>query len=134
MSDGTGANPCLDCGACCASFRVSFYWTEAASAGGTVPDELIEPLPPHRVCMAGTHSNTPRCIALEGTVGQPVRCRIYAERSSTCREFRWHGEDGQPSEICTRARAIHGLPPLPFGEKAPATAPAAEQASADQNL
>ncbi|MBR7358785.1 YkgJ family cysteine cluster protein, partial [Klebsiella pneumoniae] len=27
MSD---INPCMTCGACCAYFRVSFYWAEAS--------------------------------------------------------------------------------------------------------
>ncbi|MEG0249014.1 MAG: YkgJ family cysteine cluster protein, partial [Pseudomonas sp.] len=27
-------NPCLDCGACCGYFRVSFFWGECQSAGG----------------------------------------------------------------------------------------------------
>lgn len=106
------ANPCLDCGACCASFRVSFYWSEVRSAGGTVPDERTEPLPPHRVCMGGTNSKAPRCTALQGTVGQAVRCDIYAERPSTCREFSWVDENGAPDAACGRARAMHGLPPL----------------------
>jgi Fe-S-cluster containining protein len=26
-------NPCLSCGACCASFRVSFYWRETVALG-----------------------------------------------------------------------------------------------------
>jgi len=32
-------NPCLTCGACCAYFRVSFYFGECVSAGGAVPDK-----------------------------------------------------------------------------------------------
>jgi len=35
-------NPCLSCGACCAAFRVSFYWREAdgGESGGAVPPAL----------------------------------------------------------------------------------------------
>ena len=36
----SAANPCLDCGACCASFRVSFYWSEAEARG--LPAEMTE--------------------------------------------------------------------------------------------
>ena len=43
MSD---MNPCMTCGACCAYFRVSFYWAEASDGGGTVPVHLTEPLSP----------------------------------------------------------------------------------------
>ena len=32
---------CTSCGACCAHFRVSFYWGECQSGGGLVPDELV---------------------------------------------------------------------------------------------
>ena len=102
-------NPCQTCGACCASFRVSFYWGEGAEAGGGVPAALTEPLPPHRLCMAGTNSKAPRCIALSGKVGEAVGCGIYTRRSSTCREFL---ADGAADSACTRARAKYGLAPL----------------------
>lgn len=49
-------NPCMHCGACCAYFRVSFYWAEMVSGGGVVPDELTEPLTPFLSCMKGTNS------------------------------------------------------------------------------
>lgn len=103
-------NPCESCGACCASFRVSFYWAEGAQAGGGVPAALTETLPPHRLCMAGTNNRAPRCIALVGEVGGRVSCGIYAQRSSTCREF---AADGSADSACTRARAKYGLAPLP---------------------
>lgn len=48
MSD---LNPCMSCGACCAYFRVSFYWAEADDAGGSVPAQLTEPVTPfYAVC------------------------------------------------------------------------------------
>lgn len=48
-------NPCMTCGACCAYFRVSFYWAEASDGGGTVPVDLTEPLTPFcAVCAAPT--------------------------------------------------------------------------------
>ena len=104
---------CQACGACCASFRVSFYWAEASDApGGTVPVELTEQVSPHRRCMAGTARGASRCIALDGTVGVAVSCRIYDQRSSTCREFDAWREDGRPDPRCTDARQRHGLPPL----------------------
>jgi Fe-S-cluster containining protein len=102
-------NPCQTCGACCASFRVSFYWSEGSADGGSVPVALTEALPPHRLCMNGTNAKAPRCIALRGAVGEKVSCGIYAQRSSTCREFR---ADGAADSACTRARAKHGLAPL----------------------
>lgn len=104
---------CLRCGACCASFRVSFYWAEADPAvAGSVPIALTEKLNDLRRVMAGTNSKSPRCVALEGQVGSCVRCTIYEERPSPCREFRVAWEDGLPSAECDKARLIWGLPVL----------------------
>ncbi|MCR6653274.1 MAG: YkgJ family cysteine cluster protein [Cellvibrionaceae bacterium] len=75
-------SPCLSCGACCASFRVSFYWGELQGAGGVVPDLMTEQIPPHRACMKGTNQKDPRCAALLGNVGEQVRCTIYENRPS----------------------------------------------------
>lgn len=98
---------CQTCGACCAAFRVSFYWAETdAHPLGTVPAQLTQAVNPHYVCMNGTERNPVKCVALDGEVGQQVSCRIYAQRSSTCREF----EAG--SEVCNQARQRYGLPPI----------------------
>lgn len=95
---------CQRCGACCAQFRVSFYWAEADDApGGTVPVALTRPVGTLHRCMAGTETRPVRCIALQGEVGRSVGCGIYAQRSSTCRSV-------QPGdEQCLKARAAHGL-------------------------
>lgn len=107
------SNPCQQCGACCAYFRVSFYWSEAEPfLGGNVPIELTEPLTPQRVVMRGTQCAPARCTALEGDIGKSVCCTIYPQRPSPCRELEPWGESGQPDEKCSRARAAHGLPPL----------------------
>lgn len=98
---------CLDCGACCAAFRVSFYWAETdAHPAGTVPHRLTTAVTPFLAAMRGSESAPPRCVALEGEVGQSVRCAIYAQRSTTCRDF----EAG--SERCHAARQKHGLAQL----------------------
>ncbi|MCV9877369.1 YkgJ family cysteine cluster protein [Brenneria izbisi] len=113
MSD----NICMRCGACCAYFRVSFYWAEADDGGGCVPAQLTEPLSPFLRCMAGTNSKKPRCSALEGKIGGSVSCSIYINRPSPCREFvqsrvKEFGVNGQITDACSRARAYYGLPPL----------------------
>lgn len=105
-------NPCLHCGACCAWFRVSFYWAEGDDAGGQVPASLTEPLTPFLRCMRGTNQKAPRCHALSGEVGSHVSCNIYHGRPSPCREFQMSGEQGQVNSACDRARAHFGLPPL----------------------
>lgn len=106
MSAPPSAAPfdCQRCGACCAVFRVSFYWAEADDApGGTVPAHLTRPVGALHRCMAGTETRPVRCVALEGTVGENVGCSIYAQRSSTCRSVM------PGDEQCLKARAHHGL-------------------------
>jgi len=105
-------NPCVSCGACCAAFRVSFYWAEAEDGGGVVPVDLTEPLNLFRRNMCGTNDRTPRCTALVGEVGGCVSCGIYDQRPSPCREFALSGENGIHNEGCDRAREKYGLPPL----------------------
>lgn len=97
-------NPCMTCGACCAYFRVSFYWAEGDDADGRVPASLTEPVTPFLRCMAGTNQKQPHCKALLGTPGESVSCAIYENRPSTCREFSMSGEGGEVNEACNRAR------------------------------
>ncbi|SFR37049.1 hypothetical protein SAMN04488070_0147 [Pseudidiomarina maritima] len=105
------ANACLTCGACCASYRVSFYWGEATGAPeGYVPSELTESFHPHLLCMQGTNQKNPRCVALEGEIGQQVSCSIYANRPSPCREFSISENGSNP--YCDKARAKYGLSQL----------------------
>ena len=100
------SDPCTDCGACCASFRVDFAVQELLSHGGTVPDGLAVELNDRTCRMRGTDHVPARCAALTGRVGERVACGIYEWRPSPCREFS-AGDDA-----CARARARHGLPPL----------------------
>lgn len=95
-------SPCTTCGACCATYRVSFYWAEAEP----LPATLTRPLGRWYACMAGTEQPRPRCDALAGDIGGSVACTVYAQRPSPCRELQ-PGEDK-----CQRARRRHGLPPL----------------------
>ncbi|HCR0118313.1 TPA: YkgJ family cysteine cluster protein [Klebsiella aerogenes] len=122
-------NPCMTCGACCAYFRVSFYWAEADDAGGVVPTQLTEPLPPFLRCMSGTNQRQSRCTALSGEIGESVHCTIYHQRPSPCREFAMSGEGGELNEACDRARARYGLPPLGTLYKDILTVTAAETAT-----
>ena len=96
---------CQQCGACCAYFRVSFYWAEADDApGGTVPHALTEAIGPLRRCMQGTNARQPRCVARQGRGGEQVACGIYEHRSTTCREV-------MPGDAqCLKARRHHGMP------------------------
>ncbi len=109
----TSTHPCLRCGACCATFRVAFYWAEAEPMmGGKVPRELAAKLDPHRLAMRGTENGEARCVALQGDIGGHIACGIYERRPSPCRDLTPAWENGEPSPQCDRARLRHGLPAL----------------------
>jgi hypothetical protein len=82
------------------------------STPGGVPSQLTEPLTEHLVCMVGTKHEPVRCVALLGTVADIVRCSIYEQRASVCREFPASWVDGVRNDRCDQARAVHGLAPL----------------------
>ena len=103
-------HPCLTCGACCAYFRVSFYWAESLPDSFHVPEDLIEIVTPQLVAMKRDANN--RCVALKGEVGKESLCSIYEKRSSSCRDFIASFENGEHNELCDRARAKFNLPPL----------------------
>ena len=92
--------PCTECGACCASYRVSFYWSE----GAHLPEPMVEKVTPVMACMAGTQGPAPRCAALQGKVGERVRCAVYESRPPVCRDV------VRGDERCIAARRRHALP------------------------
>jgi hypothetical protein len=112
-------NVCIHCGACCAYFRVSFYWREAdPSQAGSVPLEYVEEETEFYDNMRGTNQAHPYCAALSGKIGERVACTIYSRRPSPCREFGIQYKHGRNSissedlERCNKARAAWNLPPL----------------------
>ena len=107
-------NPCLSCGACCAHFRVSFYFGELqGQPGGWVPLELTNKLNDFRAEMKVTDYRNRRCISLRGEVGKPgIHCATYQQRPSPCREYEAWLEDGSPNPDCQRLRVERGLAPL----------------------
>jgi Fe-S-cluster containining protein len=106
-------NPCLECGACCAFFRASFYWAECDDATpGGVPESMTEKLSDFRRVMKGTNRPNPRCMALNGIIGRKVFCGIHPRRASVCRDFAASWIDGRHNADCDRARAHWGLGPL----------------------
>jgi Fe-S-cluster containining protein len=102
-------SPCLSCGACCARFRVSYYWGEAVPEG-----YYTETTPMFRSLKSTNDSEgRPRCDALTGAIGEAVACGIYSERPSPCHNFKHSYEDGGPHEPrCDEARSKFGLVPL----------------------
>jgi len=104
-------NPCQTCGACCANFRVSFYWGEADDApGGIVPAQLTEKISPQLRCMKGTASKPVRCVALEGEVGKRVSCSILSAASVPLPRIRRAGSGRfTQSALCGVARATAAI-------------------------
>ena len=104
---------CLACGACCAAFRVDFHCSElAAGERSGVPPELTVPVTDRLRRMRGTDAAPPRCIALEGEIGQAVHCTIYAVRPGPCRDFAPYAGLGIGEDACDAARRRYGLAPL----------------------
>ena len=110
----TNLHPCQKCGACCASYRVSFYWMEAEpNVENAVPVGFYEDVNLRMRCMAGTNAkHQPKCSALTGRIGQNVTCQIYHNRPSPCRNFKASYEMGIKEPRCDEAREKHGMPPL----------------------
>ena len=80
-----------------------------------MPDDTVEVVTPNLVAMVGTNQSNPRCEKLAGDIGDDVRCTMYEQRSSSCRDFDASWENGVHNPRCDDARAKHGLPPLaPF--------------------
>lgn len=105
-------HPCLKCGACCAFYRVSFHWSETLQESFNVPIEKAAAITPHIMSMNGTNISQPKCESLLGDVGKSVRCVIYENRPSPCRNFSASYENGERNVRCDQARLSKGLHPL----------------------
>ena len=106
---------CLSCGACCAAFRVDFHRADLARSEEDevgVPLAMVVPVTKSLYRMRGTDASQPRCVALEGEIGQCVRCAIYERRPGPCRDFAPYAPLGIGDDACDRARRRHGLQPL----------------------
>ena len=103
-------SPCQSCGACCARFRVSYYWGEAVPDGYfNEANEMFRSLK-----SKNDLEGRPRCDALKGEIGTSVACGIYKDRPTPCQDFRYSYEDGGPKEPrCDEARGKFGMLPLP---------------------
>jgi Fe-S-cluster containining protein len=113
-------NPCLRCGACCVGLRASFYWAEADDAlEGGVPSRLTVRVDIFRRAMRQGRKG--RCIALRGTPGRRVACKIYERRPSVCRTFEPAWAEGPAGIRCHEARTRLGLPPFRYRVENPLT-------------
>ncbi len=101
MTDIDPGFDCRSCGACCA---YSADWPRFS----TESDEALDAIPPELVSadLSGMRCENERCVALDGTLGEAVSCRIYAQRPEVCRTC----VAGDPE--CTMARAARGWAPV----------------------
>ena len=94
---------------------VAFTAEESGGAGSKYFSAQMNPekaVAMFNIEMIGTDSKPCRCTALSGEVGRQVACTLYAQRSSTCREFEASWEHGEHNPSCDAARAAYGLPAL----------------------
>lgn len=98
--------PCVDCGACCNYFRVSFNKEENPQ----VPVEKIVFYKKGEMAMKGANVFKGRCIALTGEIGKNAMCGIYENRPHVCRAFPVWLDNGKQNPRCIKARKFHGLP------------------------
>lgn len=114
-------HPCQSCGACCASFRVQFYWREGEREHQPqVPPNTWEESHAEEAhqpsvwrIMRGTgNKHHPQCESLTGKIGVFASCKVYDARPTPCRAFKASYEDGSHQLRCDDARRRHGLRPL----------------------
>ncbi len=99
---------CQTCGACCTSMlcvgvrpsenvAAEDYWdiTAAGANGEITVDRFLR-----------RDGETGACVALEGTIGEQVSCRIYEQRPRICHQF----EAG--SDKCHALRRAYGIEPF----------------------
>lgn len=113
-------HPCIECGACCATYRVSFErseWESYTPQRRRLLQEWIKDLGGKYLGMkCGASKHRPCCQALNGKVGKSASCEVYELRPSPCRNFRASFDDGLTKQLrCDEARRAHGLRALtPF--------------------
>ncbi len=102
-------HPCLSCGACCATYRVSFHYDEMRAESHGVPEALSRQISPYQNAMIGTDQAKPMCVALKGEIGKSIHCTIYENRPNCCRIFKASYEDGHHHVSCDEARSGKSL-------------------------
>ncbi|MFT5458997.1 MAG: Fe-S-cluster containining protein [Myxococcota bacterium] len=107
------AHPCLECGACCATWAVQFDASEVTVA---LRPHVVPAATAKHCIMAGTEGDSPRCVGLRGVVGDRASCGLYPHRPSPCRDVGASLEDGHRDPTCDEARARHGLPRLQYSD------------------
>lgn len=112
---------CQTCGACCCSITpelewfVDTTWTDERKLGRPfVRLNVIRPTQPgmtatgirvpHGAIKTKTLGDRTVCVALEGDVGEQVKCSVYAKRPRACRSACEPGD-----AVCLGLRKLQGL-------------------------
>jgi Fe-S-cluster containining protein len=88
---------------------VSFRSAEALEHNYNVPGEYTVNISKDMTALRFENPGKPRCLALQGKIGQSVGCKIYENRPSPCRNFKASFENGTKNIRCDQARARMGL-------------------------
>ena len=101
-------HPCMNCGACCATYRVAFHWMETihGPVGPGVPEALTQPLDAHRLVMAGTK----RAVLVDGKAREIGYASMYELRGLLCDLSRGVSLDGNDPRA-GRPRCARGPDP-----------------------
>ena len=100
--------PCINCGACCSYFVVSFD----NKYNPQVPLNKIIYYHNGKSVMKGTEKLKGRCISLVGEIVKSCYCSIYNNRPNVCSDFPVWLKNGKQNPKCIKARKYHGLPAL----------------------
>lgn len=100
---------CLECGACCAYFKV--YFSEKNNPNYKKLGENIHFVSKDKIFMKGREvfAKGGSCIALSGTIDKQVSCKVYENRSDVCRNFDRVLPNGKINPRCIQARKGLGL-------------------------
>lgn len=96
--------PCIECGACCAYFKVGFK----RANNQQVPWQTIK-IVRGESFMEGAEIFKGRCNQLTGDIGKHCLCSIYENRPDVCDLFSVWLPNGKQNPRCIKAREFHGL-------------------------
>jgi Fe-S-cluster containining protein len=106
-------HPCLKCGACCSTYRVTFLKSEIQSTNDPLTYLSVDNGGVWQAMPGTNKKHRPKCDYLEGIIGKLAKCGVYNNRPSPCRNFLASYEDGKThAQRCDEARIRHGLKPL----------------------
>lgn len=106
-------HPCLKCGACCATYRVTFLKAELDGPNNQLAKISKDNGGLWQIMPGTDKRHNPCCNYLKGTIGRSASCGVYESRPSPCKIFKASYEDGvTEAPRCNEARRHHGLKPL----------------------